>query len=401
MDEFVLTVTQLNNYVEDKLYSDSLLFDMRLRGELSGVSLKYTSAFFNMKDENALIECIIPDALSVPNIMDLKDGETVIAKGSVTLYKKSGRYRFLVRSFSKEGQGDQYKKFAELKEKLEKQGVFDAERKKPLPAYPQHIGIVTSASGAALQDIINIAGRRNNTVRLTVYPAHVQGEGAPYEIAQGVRYFSGSVDVDLIIVARGGGSAEDLSAFNTEEVVWAVYQSRLPVVSAVGHETDFTLCDFAADVRVPTPSAAAEMCVPSRQELLDGIRGYMSAYAYQISSRMEAAAYGLHTARRSLNAGLLQANLEMRAQEISFNQRRMYDIVIKKLEALQNGVLERKNSIELLNPHEAFRRGYALVRLNGARLESVRQATAGDEISVGLRDGTFWARILPGGPEKE
>jgi exodeoxyribonuclease VII large subunit len=401
MDEFILSVTQLNNYVEDKLYSDSLLFDLRLRGELSGVSLKYTSAFFSMKDENALVECIIPDAVSVPNIMDLQDGETIIARGSITLYKKSGRYRFLVRSFSKEGQGDLYRKLAELKEKLAGQGVFDPERKKSLPAYPARIGIVTSASGAALQDIINIAARRNNTVGLTVYSAHVQGEGAPYEIAEGIRHFNRTNDVDLIIVARGGGSSEDLSAFNAEEVVLAVYNSRLPVVSAVGHEIDFTLCDFAADVRVPTPSAAAELCIPSKQELLDDIRGYMNGFAYLLSSRLESAKYELDAGRRSLNAGLLQANLEMRAKEITFNRRRMYDIVIAKMEALRGQISEQKNSIELLNPYEAFRRGYALVRLHGVPLESVRQAKDGDELSITLKDGQLNARVLPGGPEKE
>lgn len=396
-----MSVTQLNNYVEDKLYSDSLLFDLRLKGELSGVNLKYASAFFNMKDENALIECIIPDALTVSNIMDLKDGETIIARGSVTLYKKSGRYRFLVRSFTKEGQGDLYRKLAELKEKFAKQGVFDVERKKPLPPYPEHIGIVTSASGAALQDILNIAARRNNTVKLTVYPAHVQGENAPYEIAEGIRYFNREDAVGLVIVARGGGSAEDLSAFNTEEVVWAVYNSQLPVVSAVGHEIDFTLCDFAADIRVPTPSAAAELCIPGKQELLDSIRGYMSGYAYMLASRLEAAEYGIDAGRRSLNAGLIHANLELRVKEIAFNRRRIYDIVINKLETIRSRVAEQKNSIELLNPHEAFRRGYALVRLHGAPLESVRQTKAGDEISITLRDGEFSARVLAGGPEKE
>lgn len=401
MDEFFLTVSQLNHYVEDKLYSDSLLFDLRLRGELTGVNLKYASAFFSLKDENALVECIIPDALTIPNIMDLRDGETIIAHGSVTLYKKSGRYRFLVRSFAKEGQGEMHKRLAELKEKLARQGVFDAERKKPLPTYPAHIGIVTSASGAALHDIMNIAARRNNTVKLTVYPAHVQGENAPYEIAEGIRYFNRTGSAELIIVARGGGSAEDLSAFNTEEVVLAVTHSCLPVVSAVGHETDFTLCDFAADVRVPTPSAAAEMCIPSKQEILDAILAYQSGFTYLLSARLEAAKYGIAAGRRSLNSSLIQANMEMRGKEISFNRRRMYDIVIKKMENLSSRVAERKNSIALLNPYEAFRRGYALVRLHGAPLESVRQAKAGNELSVTLRDGEITARVLPQAPKKD
>ena len=234
MDEFVLSVSQLNHYVEDKLYSDTLLNDLYLKGELTGVSLKYSNAFFSLKDEGALIECIITDANAVPNLSELKDGETIVARGSVSLYKKSGRYRFLVRSFQVAGQGDLFRVFAELKEKLSRAGIFDAARKKTLPSYPAHIGVVTSANGAALRDIMNVAARRNNTVKLTVYAARVQGEMAPAEIAKGISVLSARSDMDEIIVARGGGSAEDLAAFNTEEVVMAVYRSNLPVVSAVG-----------------------------------------------------------------------------------------------------------------------------------------------------------------------
>lgn len=394
MDDFVLTVTQLNNYVEDKLYSDSLLADMYLKGELTGVNMKYMNAFFSLKDENALVECMIPDVFSVANFAELKDGETIIARGSVTLYKKSGRYRFLVRSFTVAGLGGMYLKLAELKEKLAGQGLFDPAHKRMLPRYPRHIGIVTSATGAAVHDIMNIAARRNNTVKLSVYPARVQGETAPDEIAEGIRYFNLKGGTDIVIVARGGGSAEDLSAFNTEKVVTAVYHSKVPVVSAVGHEIDFTLCDFAADVRVPTPSAAAEICLPDKQEILDTIRSLTGGIAYLVSSKMDERKFAVQSAGKALNLNIIRANLGARSKEISFNRQRIYDILIKKMDLYRSQLSEQTNSITLLNPYEAFKRGYAVVRSRGAVVTSVEQVRENDEITVLLQDGSLSARVV-------
>ena len=401
MDDFVLTVTQLNNYVEDKLYSDSLLADLYLKGELTGVNMKYMNAFFSLKDENALIECMIPDVFSVANFADLKDGETIIAKGSVTLYKKSGRYRFLVRSFTVAGLGDMYLKLAELKEKLDGQGIFDPAHKKTLPKYPRHIGIVTSASGAALHDIMNIAARRNNTVKLSVYPARVQGETAPDEIAEGIRYFNRKDGTDIVIVARGGGSAEDLSAFNAEKVVMAVYHSKVPVVSAVGHEIDFTLCDFASDVRVPTPSAAAEICLPDKGEILENIRSLMGGISYLVSSKMDERKFAVQSGGRALNLNIIRANLAARSKEISFNQQRMYDILIKKMDHYNSLISEHASNITLLNPYEAFKRGYAVVRSRGTVVTSVKQVAEDDEITVLLQDGSLTARVVEKRNENE
>lgn len=401
MDDFVLSVTQLNNYVEDKLYSDSLLSDLYLKGELTGVNMKYMNAFFSLKDENALIECMIPDVFSVPNFADLKDGETIIARGSVTLYKKSGRYRFLVRSFTVAGLGELYLKLAELKEKLAGQGVFDPVHKKPLPRYPRHIGIVTSASGAAVHDIMNIAARRNNTVKLSVYPARVQGETAPDEIAEGIRYFNRAGNTDIVIVARGGGSADDLSAFNTEKVVMAVYHSKIPVVSAVGHEIDFTLCDFAADVRVPTPSAASEICLPDKQEILDHLRSVLDSMAYAVSVKLDERRFALASARNSMNLGMIRANLDARSKEIAFNRQRIYDILVKKMDRYRNQISEYTNSITLLNPYEAFKRGYAVVRSHGDVVVSIHQVRENDELTVLLQDGTLSARVVGKRSENE
>ncbi len=394
MDEFILSVSQLNNYVEDKLYSDSLLSDLYLKGELTGVSLKYSNAFFSMKDESALIECIIPDAASVLNLSELKDGETIVARGAVSLYKKSGRYRMVVRSFFVAGQGVLFRAFVELRDKLAKAGIFDPAHKKSIPPYPSHIGIVTSANGAALRDIMNIAARRNNTVKLSVYAARVQGEAAPAEIAGGLRVLNARPDIDIIIVARGGGSAEDLSAFNAEEVVMAVYNSRLPVVSAVGHETDFTLCDFAADVRVPTPSAAAQLCIPDKQEILGAIGSSLAGIAHLTRAKIDERSYALNAAARAMSSQGIRTGLAARAKEISFNTQRIYDILIKKMEKARSAVSEYKNSIGLLNPEEAFKRGYALVRMHGRPLTTVSGTQKGDEISIMLRDGELAARVL-------
>jgi exodeoxyribonuclease VII large subunit len=394
MDEFVLSVTQLNNYVEDKLYSDTLLSDLYLKGELTGVNLKYSNAFFSMKDEGALVECIITDVSLIENLAELKDGETIVARGSASLYKKSGRYRFVVRSFQVAGQGELYRNFLELKEKLSKAGIFDPEHKKRLPPYPVHVGVVTSANGAALRDIMNIAARRNNTVKLSVYGARVQGEGASAEIAHGIRVLNVKGGIDVIIVARGGGSAEDLSVFNTEEIVMAVYHSKLPVISAVGHETDFTLCDFAADVRAPTPSAAAELCIPDKKEILAGIHTFLQKISHLTAIKVDERAYALRVAATTISSLGIRANIDTRTKEIAFNRQRIYDILIKKIEYLKNAASEHSNSIALLNPEDAFKRGYVLVQYQGKPLTSVQKVQKGDELSIRFADGLLTAQVL-------
>ncbi|MEG1858859.1 MAG: exodeoxyribonuclease VII large subunit, partial [Christensenellaceae bacterium] len=254
MDNLIISVHELNTYVSDKLSADPFLEEVWVRGEITDFKFKHNMAYFSLKDEQSIVECMLFNCDEVMQYIEqLYDGQTIVVRGDISVYWKNGKYRIIVKEITFAGMGEMYAKFNILKERLETQGIFAEEHKKALPKIPQKIGIVTSKSGAVIEDIKNIANRRNPLIRLLLYSVKVQGEDAPSEIVKGIEYFNKHTDVDLLIVGRGGGSAEDLFAFNDESVVMAIYHSKIPVISAVGHETDFTLSDMAADLRAPTP----------------------------------------------------------------------------------------------------------------------------------------------------
>ena len=265
-----LTVQELNNYAKSLLENDARLSSVRVQGELTGFK-RHTSGhlYFSLKDENALIRCVMFRSSAVSLRFSPKDGMKVILRGSVSLYVKDGQYQFYAVSMHEAGEGELYRQFLELKARLEAEGLFD--RKRPIPFLPRCVGIVTSETGAALHDIVTVIRRRFPTMRMIFAPAQVQGPSAPPSIVEAIRMLNESGRPDVLIVGRGGGSYEDLFCFNDESVARAIRASRIPVISAVGHEVDFTIADFAADLRAPTPSAAAELCVPELDALLNDI----------------------------------------------------------------------------------------------------------------------------------
>ena len=256
MSESYISVSQLNMYIKNIFEAEVMLQNICVYGEVSSYNISNNIAYFNLKDENGLLSCVLFGASSfdVPKI-----GDMILVKGSMSYWTKGGRLSFNATSIMPYGKGLIYEKFLQLKTKLEKLGYFDVEHKKPIPARVKRIGVVTSSTGAVIRDIIDVTTRRNNTLDIVLYPVKVQGVGAENEIAKGIEFFSNYDAVDVVIVARGGGSIEDLEPFNTEIVADATYNCQKPIVSAVGHETDFTIIDFVADLRAPTPSAAAEI----------------------------------------------------------------------------------------------------------------------------------------------
>ena len=256
MNESYLSITQLNNYIKSIFEAEIMLQNICVYGEVSSYNVSNGIAYFNLKDENGLLACVL---FGANNFTAPKIGDMVLIRGSMNYYAKGGKLSFNAYSIMPYGKGLLYEKFLELKARLEAKGMFAIEHKKDIPTRVKRIGVVSSPTGAVIRDIIDVTHRRNDTIDIVLYPVRVQGVGAEHEIATGIHFFSEYPDVDVIIVARGGGSIEDLEPFNTEIVANAVFDCKKPLVSAVGHETDFTIIDFVADLRAPTPSAAAEL----------------------------------------------------------------------------------------------------------------------------------------------
>ncbi|MBU3198642.1 exodeoxyribonuclease VII large subunit [Clostridium estertheticum] len=269
----VITVTALNGYIKKVIDSDFILNNANVKGELSNVKLHSSGhIYFSLKDEFGKVNCVMFKSQAQKLAIIPRDGMNVIIRGRVSVYEKGGAYQVYCDSMETDGEGQLFLAFQNLKEKLQKLGLFDEEHKKILPSFPRRIGIVTSQTGAAVKDIINVATRRNSNVNMLIYPALVQGVSASSEIEQGIKYFNNSKNVDLIIIARGGGSIEELWAFNEENLAYAIYNSKIPIITGIGHETDFTIADFVCDHRAPTPSSAAEIAVRNLKDLNNEIK---------------------------------------------------------------------------------------------------------------------------------
>ena len=383
-------VSELNRYIAGLFTGNAYLSDLCVRGELSNfVAHPSGHCYFSLKDEESLIRAVMFRSAASRLRFRPENGMKVLVYGSVSVYPKEGRYQIYVNRLVPEGIGELYLSYEQIREKLQAEGLFDPARKKPLPRYPSCIGVITSPSGAAVRDIIHITGRRFPLAKICIYPALVQGKEAPPTLIAGLRYFNTHRIADLIILGRGGGSAEDLFAFNDEALVREVAMSAVPVISAVGHETDVTLCDFAADRRAPTPSAAAELSVPSRAELL--------SHLSDMGTRMGGLLKGLLRQRRR-NLILLSGRPVMKNPALLLNGRRMHAATLSDcLVRNMKGILERRGAqiaksaarLEALSPLSVLGRGYAVVDGAGGRvITSVREVMPGDRLRIRLRDGS-------------
>ena len=394
----VWSVSDLTRYIRDLVTSDDNLRELWVQGEVSNFKIASSGhAYFTLKDGNAQLPCVMwkPQVLRQRRRFLPRDGDAVEAHGYIDIYAAGGRYQFYVDRFNAAGAGDLHREFERLKAKLEAEGLFDEARKRPLPPFPRKIGVVTSATGAALRDILQTLRRRYPLAEVVLAPALVQGQEAPAAIVAALQALNERVRPDVIIVARGGGSLEDLWAFNDEAVVRAVAASPTPVISGVGHETDFTLTDFAADLRAPTPTGAAEQAVPHQDELRRVLSG--------LETRLNRAVLASLTARRA-DLLRLEGRLARRAplqrvfsqmQQLDELERRAADALRHRL-ALQAARLRGLAArLEALNPLAVLRRGYALI--TNERGEVVRRAAdvaAGETVRVQLAEGKLCARVM-------
>jgi exodeoxyribonuclease VII large subunit len=388
------TVTAITRMIKTAL--EESFFDLWVEGEISNFKLHSSGhRYFDLKDENATIRCTMWRSAGAYLKFQPENGQHVRVHGDISVYEKNGSYQVNCKKMEPVGVGALELAFRQLYERLSKEGLFDESRKKELPAFPMKIGIVTSPTGAAIRDIIQIATRRNNSVQLILYPAKVQGDGAEETIAAGLDYFNTREDIDLVIVGRGGGSLEELWSFNTETTVRAVVRSRLPVISAVGHEIDTTLCDLAADLRAPTPSAAAELAVWSKAEFAEQVRSLLSAMTEELNFRIE-------QAREELRKIMLRP-VYKRPMELVYQRQQHLDTMIRVLSSTGKiRFVEHKNQLSLLvsrldtlSPLGILARGYSVTRRmsDHAIVKTSGDVRAGDQIETIVAEGRLVSKV--------
>ena len=396
MAQQVLSITQINEYIRGKMDSDQLLNQVAVRGEISNYKL-YPSGhhYFTLKDEGAALKCVMFKGNAMRLRFRPENGMKVIAMGKISVYPRDGAYQLYCTNMAMDGVGDLYAAFEQLKKKLAAQGLFDPAHKKPIPKYPGTIGIVTSSAGAAVHDMLRILRKRYPLTQVKLLPVRVQGVEAPGEIAAAIRYANHHQLADLLIVGRGGGSIEDLWAFNDERVAYAIYESEIPAISAVGHEPDVTISDYVADLRAATPSNAAELAVPDQDALGQTLDAMSAAMATALTRQLK-------SARQHLN--VLSASPALKSPTGYLEQKqKTLELLKNRLIAAQNQNISRKSAryvaltakLDAMSPLKVLTRGYAMAQTeDGDVLRSVEQVDLGQRITVSLNDGTISATVM-------
>ena len=393
--KMILSVTQINEYIRALLAQDEVLSMICVRGEISNLTFHRSGhIYFTLKDETSVLKAVMFRSSAQKVKFALKEGMNVIVYGRISLYTPSGQYQLYAEDIQPDGIGALYIAYEQIKEKLSKEGLFDVSRKKAIPKLPSTVGIITSPTGAAIHDMINVMGRRFPMTKLLLYPALVQGDTAYKSLIAGIEYFNRTKSADVIIIGRGGGSMEDLWAFNNVELAYAIANSEIPVISAVGHESDFTICDFVADLRAPTPSAAAELAVPNFLTVKNDLnKNILSAEKTLISK--------IQNYKKHLN--MLASSRVLTSKENLLDEYKMkINIVSDKLDASMQNIMREKNhtygilcaKLNAISPLNTLSRGYAIVQNNdGKALASVTDIKLGEKVTVSLSNGNFNAIV--------
>jgi exodeoxyribonuclease VII large subunit len=400
-DETPWTVSALTAYVRELFELDYRLQDLEVTGEISNyVQARSGHLYFTLKDESAQLKCVMWRNAAERLRFRPEEGDAVIARGQISVYEANGVYQLYVNAMRPAGRGDLALAFEALKEQLAADGLFDAEHKKAIPSFPRRIGIVTSADGAALRDILNVLRRRCALVSVLIAPTLVQGAEAPAGIVRALQWLDGRDDLDTIIIARGGGSIEDLWAFNDERVARAIYATRHPVICGVGHETDFTIADFVADLRAPTPSAAAELAVPDLDELRPIVAGLERALAARMGAILDERGYQLRSLERALRHLGPQMRLDSFRQQLDSYVDAVERSMARRLDRLQGRHALAAARLEAISPLATLARGYAIVRQQDGRVvRRASQVGTGEPLDVRVADGRFAVRVT--GQESE
>lgn len=394
-ENMAVSVTELNRYIKEKIASDEALANIIVKGEISNFKNHYTGhMYFTLKDENSLIKCIMFKTYAQKLNFMPKDGMKVFVLGGVSVFERDGVYQIYVKAMQEDGIGALYRKYEELKKELEQKGLFSQSHKKPIPKMPKVIGVLTSQTGSVIRDIINVSTRRNPNVYIRLLPVPVQGEDAAPQIVDGIRKMNKEKLADVIILARGGGSLEDLWPFNEEIVANAIYESEIPIISAVGHETDFTIADFVADLRAPTPSAAAELAVPDIYEIKQKINLYQNRLRLSLNKKLE----------------IMKLRYEKCISSRVFKEptRMIEDYYLKvdnQIKKLEKNIKEKEQTekqkyiklvakLDTLSPLKTLSRGYSIVESENKIVKSVKELKKGQNIEIRLTDGKAQAQVI-------
>ena len=391
----VLSVSQINEYIRSRMEDDALLSQVAVKGEISNYKL-YPSGhhYFTLKDENAALKCVMFKGNAFRLRFRPENGMKVIALGKISVYPRDGAYQLYCTALTVDGVGDLHAAFEQLKAKLAAQGLFAQEHKKSLPKYPVTIGIVTSSAGAAVHDMLRILGKRYPICRVRLFPVRVQGAEAPGEIASAIRYANQYQMADLLIVGRGGGSIEDLWAFNDEKVAYAIYESQIPVISAVGHEPDVTIADYVADLRAATPSNGAELAVPDGETLVQTLDAYAASLESMIQKKLRNAAEKLNSVSSASVLRSPLGYLDRREKDLSFLKTRLAASQNQKIAVESNRFTAYIAQMDAMSPLKVMSRGYSIAKTESDEiLRSVRQVHIGDLVSILLQDGAIRASV--------
>lgn len=392
MKQIIATVSQLNGFIKKTFEANPVFSDIWIKGEISNYKKHFSGhIYLTLKDEGGVLKAVIFKSNTYSLTFEPSDGMKVIARGRVSVYEPGGVYQLYITEMLPDGAGELYLAYEKLKIKLSDEGLFEEEHKKPIPKYPERIGIVTAPTGAAVRDIINVATRRFPLAKLILFPAKVQGSGAADSVCMGIEYFNSAKKCDVMIVGRGGGSIEDLWAFNEEKVAYAIYNSEIPVISAVGHEVDFTIADFVADLRAPTPSAAAELAAPSAKELYTRLEDYRYTIKTLVAADFERKANRLKMLKLITPQDYINncsQRLDMAVKDMLVNTKR-----IAELKRLQLSTVAAR--LDALSPLKVMMRGFALpVTDNGEVIKSVKKLDKEKDFVLKLHDGSRKCTVI-------
>ena len=391
----VLSVSQINFYIKSIIENDGSLQFVLVTGEISNLTVHQRSGhiYLSLKDSNSVISAVMFAGNARRLRFRLENGMKVICRGRISVYEPSGRYQLYIEDMQPDGVGALALAFEQLKSDLEKKGLFDPAHKKTLPKFPKTIGVITSPTGAAVQDITNIIRRRFPSADIVLAPVLVQGESAPEQLVRAVNKFSASKIADVVIIGRGGGSAEDLWAFNDEQLAYAVYNCETPIISGVGHETDFTVCDFVADVRASTPSAAAELAVPDRQELMSYYFKQKQYISAMLDRKIKTAQLRLENQQRRMSASSPKLKAEQLEKQLSAKSEKLTRFMNIYISDKENKLIAAKGKLDGLNPLNVLNRGYAIAEKDEKIITSSKQLKDGDDFTVILSDGKINAKV--------
>ena len=394
-ENLAISVSELNKYVKEKISADEALSNIIVKGEISNFKNHYTGhMYFTLKDENSLIKCIMFKTYAQRLNFMPKDGMKVFVLGGVSVFERDGIYQIYVKAMQEDGIGALYREYEELKKKLEQEGLFSEAHKKKIPVMPKVIGVLSSQTGAVIKDIINVSTRRNPNVYIRLLPVPVQGEGAAQKIAEGIKLMNDNHMADVLILARGGGSLEDLWPFNEEIVAHAIYNSEIPIISAVGHETDFTIADFVADLRAPTPSAAAELAVPDIYEVKQKINQAQNKLKILLSKKLEIIKLRYE---KCMNSAVFREPLRIiRDKQLTLDSyiKQLEKHIQEKKQQEKTKYVELVSKLDALSPLKTLTRGYSIIERNDKIIKSVKDLNSGDNIKLKLIDGEKQAEIL-------